>query len=135
MSRRALWIVGSIALVVAATYALVGNPLDPFDNCRFSAETWRGAGAYVDYDARAHMSRDIIKRVIRPGMSENRVVALLGPPERVGDRRGPGGDQLPNRRIYEYSIGSWTFQSMDDAFLYVHIDPSDHVVMAEIYGY
>jgi hypothetical protein len=68
-------------------------------------------------------------------MSEKRVVELLGPPERVRDRQGPGGDRLPERRIYEYGIGSWTFQGMDDAFLYVHIDPSDHVVLAEIYGY
>ena len=81
------------------------------------------------------MCRDIIKRVIRPGMTEQQVVSLLGPPERVRDRRGPGGEPLPNRRIYEYSIGSWTLQRMDDASLYVHIDPSDHVVTAEIYGY
>jgi hypothetical protein len=75
------------------------------------------------------MCRDIIKRVIRPGMTEQQVVSLLV------TRRGPGGEPLPNRRIYEYSIGSWTLQRMDDAFLYVHIDPSDHVVTAEIYGY
>jgi hypothetical protein len=81
------------------------------------------------------MCRDIIKRVIRPGMTEQQVVSLLGPQSEFVTRRGPGGEPLPNRRIYEYSIGSWTLQRMDDAFLYVHIDPSDHVVTAEIYGY
>jgi hypothetical protein len=48
---------------------------------------------------------------------------------------GPVGDPLPERRIYEYSVSSWTLHGMDDAFLYIHIDPNDHVVMAEIYGH
>jgi hypothetical protein len=135
MSSRARWIVGSVVLTAAATYAFLGDPLDPFDNRRFSPEAWREAGARFDRDARARMCRDIIKRVVRPGTPEKQVVALLGPPERIRNRRGPGGDPLPGRRIYEYSIGSWTLQRMDDAFLYVHIDASDQVVMAEIYGY
>jgi hypothetical protein len=134
MSRRAQWIIG-IILAVAVTYTLVGNPFDPFDNRRFSPEAWREAGARFDRDARAPMCRDITKRVVRPGMSERQVVALLGPPELVRDRRGPGGTLLSDRRIYQYSIGSWTWQRMDDAFLYVHIDASDHVLTAEIYGY
>lgn len=135
MSRRAGWIVGSIALAVAAIYALFGNPLDPFDNRRFSPFEWRAADSAFTKGMRAPMCRDIIRRVVRPGMSEKQVVELLGPPERVRDRRGPGGDPSPDRRIYEYGVGSWTFYGMDDAFLYVHIDPSDHVVTAEIYGY
>ena len=130
MSRRTRWLAIAVALPVVV-YALFGNPLDPFDNRRFSPRAWREA----KYEARARMCRDIIRRVIRPGMTEQHVVELLGPPERVRDRRGPGGEPIPNRRIYEYAIGSWTFQRMDDAFLYVHIDPSDHVVTAEIYGY
>ena len=80
MSRRTRWILSSIVLVGAATYAWVGNPLDPFDNRRFSVEAWRAAGARFDSESRAHMCRDIIKRVIRPGMTEQQVVSLLGPP-------------------------------------------------------
>ena len=129
MSHRALWLVGSIVLASAATYAWVGNPLDPFDNRRFSPEPWR-----LGY-AHAQMARDIVKRVVRPGMPEKQVVELLGWPDRIRDRRGLGGDPLPDRRIYEYRLGSFTFYGMDDAFLYVHIDQSDHVIMAEIYGY
>ena len=81
------------------------------------------------------MCRDIVTRVVLPGMPEKQVVELLGWPDRVLDRRGPGGDLLLDRRIYSYSIGSFTFQGMDDAFLYIHIDHTDHVIMAEIYGY
>ena len=134
MSRRTRWIVGSFVLASAAIYALVGNPLDPFDNRRFSADVWRAAGKY-DPDERARMSRDIIRRVVRPGMSEKQVVELLGPPERVRDTRCPDNEPLTDRRLYEYGIANWTFQRMDDAFLFIHIDRTDRVLMTEICGY
>ena len=140
MLRRALWIVAGIVVVAAAvTYALIGNPLDPFDDQRFSSEAWRDGRARFGGDARSAMSRDLVRRVIRPGMSEKRVVELLGPPDFARDTRGPGGEHLADRRIYQYRLGGWNWlwigQRMDDAFVYVHIDQSDHVVMAEIYGY
>ena len=134
MSRRTRTLgFGLLVMVLAAAlvYGAVGNPIDPFDNRRFSPDAWRIA----DLEARARMCRDIVRHVVGPGMPEKQVVALLGPPELVRDGRGGGGPLLPDRRIYQYSIGSWTMQRMDDAFLYVHIDPSDRVVMAEIYGY
>jgi hypothetical protein len=135
MSHRARWIVGSVVLAAAATYALVGNPLDPFDNRRFSPEAWRDAGEHHDNHARARMCGDLMNRVIRPGMSEKQVVTLLGSPYRVRDTRCPDNAPLPDRRLYEYPIGSWTFHRMDDAFLFVHIDQTDHVITAEICGY
>jgi hypothetical protein len=134
MSSRARWIFAAIGLSAAALYALVGNPLDPFDNRRFSQEVWRAAGKY-DPDERARMSRDIIRRVVLPGMPETQVVDLLGPPQRVRDTRCPDNAPLADRRLYEYGIGSWTFQRMDDAFLFVHIGPDDRVLQVEICGY
>jgi hypothetical protein len=129
MSHRTRWIVGSVVLVAVATYALVGNPFDPFDNRRFSLQAWReGRG-------RTQMCGDVIKHVVRPGMSEKQVVELLGPPERLRDGRATGDKTLSGGRIYEYGIDRWAFQSTDDAFLDVHLDSSDHVVMAEIYAY
>jgi hypothetical protein len=94
MSRRARWIVVGVLVAAAATYALVGNPFDPFDNKRFAPHAWR------EGRARTQMCGDIIKRVVRPGMAEKEVVQLLGPPDRVHDRR-----------IYEYVIDRWAFQS------------------------
>ena len=138
MSRRARWTVATLvvlAAVTTATYAWVGNPLDPFDDCRFSRDAWNRATAAYDLDSRARMSRDIMRRFVRPGLSEKEVVALLGKPDRVSDRRGPGGTPLPGIHIYEYSLGSWTSQRMDDAFLYVHFDTGERVVETEIYGY
>jgi hypothetical protein len=138
MSRRAHTLAAGLLIIVALVaivYELIGNPLDPFDNRRFSVEAWRSASEHRNLDWRARMCRDLINRVIRPGMSEKQVVALLGIPDRVRDTRGPGGDPLPDRHIYEYEIGSWSFQGMDDAFLYVHIDLIDHVLKTEIYGY
>jgi len=81
------------------------------------------------------MARDVTRHVIKPGASEKDVVALLGSPDTVSDRRGPGGAPLSGIHIYEYRLGSWTFSGMDDAFLYVHLNTDDHVVRTEIYGY
>jgi hypothetical protein len=112
MSHRARWIIGSVVLAAAATYAFLGNPLDPFDNRRFSQKAWRDAGARFDRDARARMCRDIIKRVVRSGMPEKQVVALLGPPERIRDRHGPGGD--PASRQTHIRIQYWQLDISED---------------------
>jgi hypothetical protein len=135
MLRRSRWIVGSLVLVTLAIYTWIGNPLDPFDDDRFSRDAWHSATIAYDWDSRARMSRDIIRRVVRPGTSEKEVITLLGEPDRVSDRRGPGGEPLPGIHIYEYKLGNWMFQRMDDAFLYVHLDTSGRVVRSEIYGY
>jgi hypothetical protein len=135
MSHRARWIVVIIILVVVSTYAWVGNPVDPFDDSRFSREAWQRASAAYDLDSRAHMARDVTRRVIRPGMSETEVVDSLGRPETVTDRRAPGDAPVASGQIYRYHLGSWTFQRMDDAFLYVHFDANGRVFRTEIYGY
>lgn len=110
MPRRARWVGGGIILTAAVVYGLAGNPLDPFDNRRFSPDVWRAAGRY-DRDERARMCRDIINRVVRPGMSEKQVVELLGPPERVRYQRGTGGDPIPDRRIY---VQHWQLDISED---------------------
>jgi hypothetical protein len=69
------------------------------------------------------------------GAAEREVVTLLGKPDSVSDRRGPGGKPLTEIRIYEYRIGNWPLWRMDDAFVYVHLDTNDRVVKSEIYGY
>lgn len=81
------------------------------------------------------MSRDLVHHVIKPGSSEKELLALLGKPEQVSDRRGPGGNPLSGIHIYEYDIGHSVWLGMDDAFVYVHLDSSERVVQAEIYGY
>ncbi|MEY2536857.1 MAG: hypothetical protein QOG67_597 [Verrucomicrobiota bacterium] len=129
MLRRARWLIGSVLFAAAVTYALVGNPLDPFDNRRFSSQAWReGRG-------RTQMCRDIIRHVVRPGMTEKQVVELLGPPETVRNSDYAGDGTRWDGRIYEYCIDRWAFQSTDDAFLHVKLDPRDQVVTAEVYDY
>ena len=124
-----------LAAVGTATYAWVGNPLDSFDDRRFSPTEWSRATAAHDLASRARMSRDLMRRFVPRGMPEREVVALLGKPDRVSDRRGPGGTPLVGIHIYEYRLGNWMSQRMDDAFLYVHLDTYDRVVRTEIYGY
>ena len=81
------------------------------------------------------MARDITRRIIRSGMTEKEVVDLLGRPEAVVDRRAPGDAAIPAGQIYRYHLGSWTFQRMDDAFLYVHLGAGGRALGSEIYGY
>ena len=116
-------------MAVASTYALVGNPLDPFDNRRFSSQAWR------EGRLRTQMCRDIIKRVVRPGMAEKQVVELLGPPETVRNSDYAGDGTPSDGPIFEYRIERWAFQRTDDAFLHVRFDSTVHVVTAEIYAY
>ena len=131
MSKRARWLVGTVVVLLALIYTLFGNPFDPFDNRRFSKEKWE----HSDYEGRARMSRDLITRVIRPGMSEDQVVGLLGPPMRISDTRGPSEQPIGDNHICEYYLGSWSLHGMDDAYLYVRADRAKKVVSAEIYGY
>jgi hypothetical protein len=126
-----MFILAPLLVLAAVVYAWVGNPLDPFDDRRFSPGAWQKASA----DSRARMSRNVIRRVIKPGVVESEVVTLLGKPDSVSDRRGPGGKVLTGIRIYEYRIGNWPLWRMDDAFVYVHLDTNDRVVKSEIYGY
>jgi hypothetical protein len=138
MSRRAIIssaLLVALAMLVGVTYLLVGNPLDPFDNKRFSAEAWRRATEAYDLEARARMCRDLIKHFLQPGIPEKQVVRLIGPPDQVEDGHGSERDRLIGARFYRYYIGNWSFQGMDDAFLYVHFDSQDRVIKVEIYGY
>src|SRR3954462_12090726 len=98
------WIVGSVVLVAVATYALVGNPLNPFDNRRFSSQAWR-EGRH-----RTQMCSDIIKHVVRPGMTETKVAELLGPPETIRNSDYAGNGAPSDGPIYEYRIDRWAFQ-------------------------
>jgi hypothetical protein len=116
------------AVVAAAINYFFGNPFDPFDNKRFSPELWRAA----DEDSRARMCRDVMRRFIRPGMTEEEIIALLGPPNDV--QEGEKRDRFIGDYSFRYWIGSWSFQRMDDAFLYVHFGSGRRVVAREIYG-
>src|SRR2546423_13971519 len=98
-ARRAGFALLVLIVLAGAAYAWVGNPFDPFDDRRFSRESWQKATAAYDLDARAHMSRDVMRRVVKSGMSEKEVVTLLGKPDSVSDRRGPGGTPLAGIHI------------------------------------
>jgi hypothetical protein len=75
----------------------------------------------------------VMRRFIRPGMTEEEIIALLGPPNDV--QEGEKRDRFIGDYSFRYWIGSWSFQRMDDAFLYVHFGSGRRVVAREIYGY
>lgn len=136
MSSRLAHIALLLAVISgAAVYAFIGNPLDPFDNCRFSAEKWRAATREYDVDTRAKMARDLSERLIRPGSSESEVVALLGAPDHVEEGKDPGDMRSSGARFYKYDLGSFPWYGFDDAYLYVDLDSQDRVVACKIDGY
>ena len=133
MPRRRLGIIVVLCVLAlpAAIYAVIGNPLDPFDNRTFSAAAWRNG----DREARARMARSAVRRHVVAGLSEQQLVALLGAPDDVLTTADPAGNSLPGTRRYEYYLGSWSTYGFDDAFLYVHLDAANRVMSAEIDGY
>jgi hypothetical protein len=81
------------------------------------------------------MARSAVRQVT-PGLLESQVVALLGPPEGIRTGEDDGGHKLKGTRTYWYGLGSWSeYNGFDDAYLYVHLDASDRVVVAEVTGY
>ena len=120
---------------IAAVYAWVGNPLDPFDDARFSPQAWATLSEADDLEGRARMCRNLIRRHLRAGTAEADVVALVGDPDDVNSGAGRGRSRQVGVKTFEYYLGSWPMQGMDDAFLYVHLDAGGRVVKAEVHGY
>ena len=135
LSRRQITVLAAavLAALAVATYCFFGNPLDPFDNKRFSKESWQRASAAYDLDSLARMSRDLINKHLQAGMSEAQIIELLGQPNDI--QRGNKRDRSKGVFSYRYYIGSWSLQRMDDAFVYIHFDSNGRVVDREIYGY
>jgi hypothetical protein len=126
-----LAIAAAVALVIGA-YARWGDPVDPFDNRRFSATEWHAAEA----EGRAKMCRDLIRNHLRSGMAEQQVFALLGETGEVHDD-GPDLVRWPGaKRLARYYLGGFSqYRGMDDAWLYVYFDGDRRLLGAEVYGY
>lgn len=107
-----------VFLIVVLRFLLFG-PMDPFDGRRFTREEWRVA----DHQRRGLMCRSLITYHLKAGMGKPELLDLLGAPDGI-DKKGS--------HTYEYDIGSWPMQGMDDAYLYVYLDWDDRVVRAEI---
>lgn len=136
MPRRLLVSVVFLVIVltvgfVAVTYAVRGNPLDPFDDRRFSTSAWRTTSA----DGKAPMARSAIRDHLRPGLSQAELVALLGEPGARLTGKDAGGNGLAGSQTYSYYLGSWSIYGFDDAFLYVHLDSDGRIISAEVNGY
>lgn len=139
MRRRRLFILCLILslLALAVTYAWIGNPLDPFDDRRFSPAAWVRAAERHDDEARGRMCRDLIRRHLRGGPTEQEVLALLGPPLPQGWDTGddPDDGQPAGIKHYDYYVGYWPLHGMDEALLQVRFDPAGRVTDATVYGY
>ena len=117
--------------LIGLVYEIVGNPLDPFDDQRFSSRRLQQISP-SDGERRARMARSALQNHLTPGTTEAQVTAKFGPPD--GISTGPeddGGNKLPGVRTYVYMLGSWSGVGFDDAFLYVHLDARDRVIAAQ----
>ncbi len=116
------------ASLTTVVYLSVGNPLDPFDDQRFTAARWHGS----DPESRAPIARSVARRHLTPGLSSTQVLALVGQPDNV---YGRGDDRTRGDQTYSYYLGNWSLYGFDDAFLYVHLDAQGKVITAEVTGY
>ena len=83
------------------------------------------------------MSTDVVRRKLLAGLSELKVVDLLGTPESVMTQAGPCGRPLPHVRSLAYFLGHpslHTGRGWDDAYLLVHFDQNGTCVATEITG-
>ena len=135
MNRRHIAILFAALLATAGSIVIgvivLEKAIDPFDDEAFSAQVWATAGP----ESRAAMAEDAI-RCVPAGTTEMQVVGLLGKPEEIVlPNRGAGGNRVRGTRAYTYFLGNWSMHGMDSAFVFVHFDASDRVILAEIYGY
>jgi hypothetical protein len=134
-NRRRQILIGSVVLVILLMMTMLANMtgmfhvFDPFDKRPFSSETWLA----TTREDRAPMARDLVKNHLPAGLSVSDVVAFLGPPDRI--ITGSSASIRPGcSKALTYYLGCWSEYGMDAAFVYVHIDNNDKVVLSEIIG-
>ena len=92
------------------------------DNSRFDAETWKSGANRAKSNPRYEMADAVVKQQIKPGMTREQVVALLGPPDR---------QQADN---YSYLIGAGDL-GVDGEGVVVAFDGQGRVTRAFITRY
>jgi hypothetical protein len=122
----ALTCVASCAAVVGCWYGLL-DLLDPFAGGRFDHAAWAAGRP----EERAPMARDLVRHHLPVGLPAARVRELLGVPDPfpgVGGGIDGFGTPLRSPETWAHYLGSWSWQGLDSAFLYVHFGPDGEVV-------
>jgi len=118
---------GTLCLIM---YWAIGNPFDPFDNSSFSPKRWRN----TDPEGRAGMARSAVDQIL-PGTPEAQVISMLGGTDDVRLGELGAGHSIHTDRTLAYYLGQHSAYGFDDAFIFVHFDPSGRVRSAEVDGY
>lgn len=114
-------VVGCILALGAGTYLaarLTYRTITPFYRRQFSAAAWHGDAP----GARAAMVGSLLGNHLRPGLTRDEVIGLLGYPESFGS--GAAWD-----RVYLYNMGNeadWPWR-MDDVWLAIRFDARGRV--------
>ena len=111
--------------------ALLPGCGNPFNNQSFSRKAWLKA----QHRQRAPMAQDLVRNHIPRGMTGNGIVALLGQPDHIWKKTDGVGYRVKGNRTYAYWLGSWSMQSYDDAFVYVHFDDAGRMQTSEVNGF
>jgi hypothetical protein len=99
----------------------------PFDRERFVQSKWKAAAADLgEKNARGPMAEDLRRRVLRKGMSNAAVRALLGKPDNSEAEEKAGEED-------SYSLGHWGSVSIEGDRLIIHYDRSKRIASTEIY--
>jgi hypothetical protein len=131
-------VVVTFLLFKVAFAALIGDNLNPFADVfaarPFEQKTWLEDALCADgSNRRGGMARDILNHRLRKGWTQEEVVALLGPPDKVVER----GAMVPSKfyndedrsaaRTLVYNLGEeiGIAHGVDRAWLHVHVDSYD----------
>lgn len=122
-----VWIaLASLASVIVFALWFTGHLFDPFSGQRFDRTVWVAAKADDPDSPRGPMARDVMRHHLRPGMTRNEVIRVLGPPDSIPSSRSlQGGDRI------EYLVGSGG--TWDYCALTIQFDLAGKLVSAGIY--
>jgi hypothetical protein len=122
--RDAIFIIGTFIACVLAFFSVCGPfyPFDPFDNRAFNRSVWLAQADSNNPDnPRARMVGDLQRHYIKPGISQQRVIELLGKP-----------DSERQNNVYEYILGMWSGFRIDYDTFDVHFDSNDLVTRTQV---
>jgi hypothetical protein len=125
--------IGCLVVLVALAVWVFVDALNPFNDRAFDRRAWSQGP-----DARIPMAKDVIRRVIQPGMTRDEVTRILGNADELITDHDAGGNVMPGRETLLYYLGSSSETSwlgLDDTFVYVHLNDNGVVIHTQVSGY
>jgi hypothetical protein len=123
--RDTIFLLGTFIACGLAFFSVSGPfcPYDPFDNRAFNRSVWLAqANSPNPKNPRARMVSDIERHYIKPGISQQQVIELLGKPD----------FNKQQENVYGYILGAWSAFGVDYNWLVVHFDSNSLVTETDV---